>query len=114
VFSISFIDFEGKHPCSWIKLLIKVTCTLYNMDQAQFWARANRCDTSKKQSEQELLTKINYECPHNADVVYYIVKDGSHSWPSGNKHRRGGDEPSYAIDATQVIIDFFLSHKHHK
>jgi polyhydroxybutyrate depolymerase len=80
--------------------------------QAQFWAHTNRCDPdyTTRNFRNGALTAFAYDCPSQANVVYYVVNDGAHSWPGGNKSRRGGDEPSNAIDATRVIIDFFSKH----
>jgi polyhydroxybutyrate depolymerase len=80
--------------------------------QAQFWAQANRCglDYTTRDLRNGNLTVFTYDCPSHADVIYYVVNDGNHSWPGGKRGRKGADKPSNTIDATQVIIDFFLKH----
>ena len=56
------------------------------------------------------LTIEQYECPEGQDVIRYIVNNGSHAWPGGEKGTKLGDSPSSSLDATKVIFDFFMAH----
>jgi polyhydroxybutyrate depolymerase len=43
-------------------------------------------------------------------VELYLVKDDGHAWPGGQPGSRRGDAPTAALDATDVIWDFFVAH----
>ncbi len=68
----------------------------------------------QKYEEQIVSGKYTFrrwsECSGNADIESYLVDDGGHSWPGGLIPRQGADAPSTAIDATDVIWDFFVTH----
>jgi len=40
-------------------------------------------------------------------IVYYLTKDGGHSWPGGDQVRPGAALPSTVIDANDLIWAFF-------
>jgi polyhydroxybutyrate depolymerase len=40
-------------------------------------------------------------------VILYLTKDGGHSWPRSEKPRVGADDVSDAIDANELMLDFF-------
>jgi polyhydroxybutyrate depolymerase len=50
------------------------------------------------------------ECDGNSSAETYLLSDGGHSWPGGLKSRPRSDEPSRAINATDVIWEFFKKH----
>jgi len=76
--------------------------------QGQFWAKTNNCTPATvTQSTLPNVLISDYTCPENANVIHYIIQDNGHAWPSGNKGSRLGDTPSKAINATDVIWDFF-------
>lgn len=78
--------------------------------QGAFWASANGCDPAPKatQSTGGTLTIERYTCPAGREVIRYVVDDGGHAWPGGDKGSPRGDEPSASLDATEVIWDFFV------
>ena len=44
----------------------------------------------------------------NVPMAYYLTGDGGHSWPgSGYQPRRRADPPSEAIDANDLMLNFF-------
>ena len=43
-------------------------------------------------------------------MTLILVKDNGHAWPGGQPGTRQGDLPSTAINATDVIWDFFKAH----
>ncbi len=49
--------------------------------------------------------------PQNADVVFYIVANGGHSWPGGGSMPKAiVGHTTQDIDATRVMWDFFQLH----
>ncbi len=78
---------------------------------ATFWARANGCAEPPGQSVEGTVERRIYDgCADGAEVAFYVLRDGEHAWPGGEKWRPGSDEPSRAINATEVIWDFFARH----
>jgi polyhydroxybutyrate depolymerase len=77
--------------------------------QGFFWARADQCRLlpDKTTSADGLVTRWDFNCPAGTDVVRYLIADNGHAWPGGEQGSRRGDEPSQAINATDVIWDFF-------
>lgn len=75
--------------------------------QADFWSAANGC-TGKpdRVSSGTAWIMMDYHCPQGVDVQQIIIPDSGHSWPGGLKGSKMGDEPSQALNATDVIWDF--------
>lgn len=78
--------------------------------QAEFWAQANRCERDPEKSDGDRVLFRQYRCPTGKTVAMYLVKDNGHAWPGGRPGSRRGDEPSTALNATEVIWRFFRSH----
>lgn len=87
------------------------TPALPNLGQASFWAAANGCSATPRREERGTLIHWRHDCPAGLAVELYQVKDGGHAWPGGRKGSRVGDEPSAAMDATDVIWTFFKAHR---
>ncbi|MGA0557514.1 alpha/beta hydrolase family esterase [Larkinella sp. VNQ87] len=51
------------------------------------------------------------DCAPKSVIQAYLTKDGGHSWPGGQKARPQADEPSSAIQATDIIWDFFTRYQ---
>jgi len=50
-------------------------------------------------------------CSQGAEVVFYTIEDGGHTWPGGNPlPERITGKTSQEIDATQLMWEFFLRH----
>lgn len=74
----------------------------------QVMAKINECPTAPRASEEHPdYTYRQWSCQDDIIMESYITKDGGHSWPGGKKPRSGADEPSRAIDATELIFEFF-------
>jgi polyhydroxybutyrate depolymerase len=80
------------------------------VDQAAFWASANGCNAAPQTRDQGRYLIAQYDCPSPLGVAMYSVKDNGHAWPGGRKGTRRADTPSTAIDATDVIWEFFAAH----
>lgn len=76
------------------------------------WIRFNACNPTAaiNYDKNNLIYTLYNQC-EKSTIEYYITKDGGHSWPGGIKSRGGGDEVSTAINATDLIWEFF---KHYK
>ena len=77
------------------------------------WAKHNRCDTSPVELPASgKVSGIRYtNCAQNADVDFYTVHGGGHSWPGGKGlPRLIVGHTTQDIDATQVMWDFFQAH----
>jgi polyhydroxybutyrate depolymerase len=73
------------------------------------WSVANGCTSGPQllvDNEDYLLTEWE-NCANNVVIQYYLTKDGGHAWPGAVKSRPAADEPSSAIDANELIWDFF-------
>lgn len=74
----------------------------------QVWGALNRCDVSPLVGEN--YPDYSYQkwaCENGLHIEHYLTKDGGHSWPGGLIARPGADAPSNAIDATELIWEFF-------
>mgnify|MGYP000942051716 CR=1 FL=1 len=49
-------------------------------------------------------------CNNNVSIKYYLTKDGGHSWPGGKAGSVIGDPPSTAINANDLLWEFFQQH----
>jgi polyhydroxybutyrate depolymerase len=78
--------------------------------QLEFWSRANGCRGEPDQDDERGWTSWRSICPSGADVMLYLVKDNGHAWPGGEPGSSRGDTPSTALDATDIIWNFFAAH----
>ncbi len=77
------------------------------------WALLDGCDSFPQIIEDNqgyTLTEWS-NCENNIVIQYYLTKDGGHSWPGGEKIWALADEPSKAIDANEVIWNFFQQYE---
>jgi polyhydroxybutyrate depolymerase len=80
-------------------------------DAVAFWKVKNRCEGPPRREEKGEVTREEYAgCEGGAAVVAYTIKGGGHSWPGGVKGHAGGDEPSGALSASELMLRFFLEH----
>ena len=81
--------------------------------QGAFWAVANNCKPAPQVETfaNGGVTVARYTCPVGHEAMRYIVNDGGHSWPGGDKGSLRGDEPSMSMDATEEIWAFFSRQK---
>ncbi|MDP1890524.1 MAG: PHB depolymerase family esterase [Gemmatimonadaceae bacterium] len=81
-----------------------------NLDQGGYWARVNSCGSAPTLAERGLVLHWTYQCPAGRAVELYQLKDNGHAWPGGRPGSRRGDRPSTALDATEVMWNFFKAH----
>lgn len=73
------------------------------------WSGINQCNV-----QEEILVDNSFyrltrwsACNSSVAIECYLTKDGGHSWPGGLRPRPNADAPSAAINATDIIWDFF-------
>ncbi len=76
--------------------------------QFQYWADVNRCGRAAE-SDNRKWTHWRTACGRES-VEFYLIKDNGHAWPGGKAGSSRGDEPSDAMNATDVIWRFFANH----
>jgi polyhydroxybutyrate depolymerase len=95
----------GRSTRSWDGTPVKPA-----LHQAEFWSRANGCSAPLQRQETSRWIEWRDACTSPHDVTFYLLEDHGHAWPGGEKGSRRGDEPSTALDATDVIWTFFAAH----
>lgn len=83
---------------------------LPNLAQGTYWARAAGCRDTPTRSERGEIITTRWSCPRGIDVELHQLRDGSHEWPGGPRGRRGVENTSRSMDATEVIWAFFKTH----
>ncbi len=74
----------------------------------QVWAGYNACSTKQVLTDNGQYTLTQWSgCRNEVLMQLYVTADGGHSWPGGDKPREQADPPSTAINANDVIWDFF-------
>ena len=86
------------------------------------WAQRNGCDATPPSAPSVpgdavvTITKFTYDCPASAEVEFYSIENGGHAWP-GSEFSRAIEAAvgytTFAINATDLIWDFFRTHQLH-
>ena len=73
------------------------------------WSTHNDCTTDTyNQIQTTSFDHFIWEnCDSTQSIELYMTHDGGHSWPMGTKPRAAADEPSSAINANEVMWEFF-------
>lgn len=82
-------------------------------DFVEDYAQLNHCQLVPQAFLSEgNVTGVSYEgCDPGADVVFYTIADGGHTWPGGKPlPERITGKTSTELDATRLIWDFFVEH----
>jgi polyhydroxybutyrate depolymerase len=79
-------------------------------DTIDFWVKEDGCSVTANSKQPDVLMQNYGGCEGGTDVDYYIIQDGGHSWPGGDRISVILDKPSQALNASQVIWDFFKDH----
>jgi len=77
------------------------------------WAAHNGCDATPIDLPAEGdVSGIHYtNCDENADVIFYTIDEGGHTWPGGFPLPESLlGKTSKDIKATEVLWDFFVAH----
>jgi polyhydroxybutyrate depolymerase len=80
-------------------------------DWVAFWAEGNGCDPAAETiPPQGDASGVRYTgCDENAEVVFYTIDKGGHSWPGGFPIP-GVGKTSRDIDATEELWEFYQAH----
>lgn len=86
----------------------KVTDFTSVADTVSKWVRLNGCTTTPRRIVETTgaYCDVYSPCQDKAAVQLCVTETGGHSWPGGRKPR-GGEPPSRAISANDVMWDFF-------
>lgn len=77
------------------------------------WSQKNVCSIPN----QVVTTTAKYTlrkwsgCNNGTTIEYYLTKDGGHAWPGGLPGSVIGDTPSTAINANDLLWEFFQRYK---
>jgi polyhydroxybutyrate depolymerase len=77
------------------------------------WSSKNTCTTTA----QVVINNSSYKftrwtnCSNNTAIHYYLTQDGGHAWPGGLPGSGNGDTPSQAINANNLLWDFFKQYQ---
>jgi polyhydroxybutyrate depolymerase len=86
----------------------------YIPDFIKNYAASNKCAALPQviPSKGDDISGIQYsDCAQNADVIFYTIAGGGHSWPGGDPIPAWiVGRTSQSIDATRVIWEFFKNH----
>lgn len=80
-------------------------------ESIDFWVKADACNARPQESRaNDLDIKAYGDCRNGTAVIYYIIRNGGHSWPGGDRISRLLDPPSQAVNASAVMWQFFIAH----
>ncbi|MDQ6717953.1 MAG: hypothetical protein M3Z17_06355 [Gemmatimonadota bacterium] len=77
---------------------------------ARFWAMENGCSGFVSRVIAPTVTRTSFHSCTGADVAFYGISGGTHSWPGGKRDGADGQTPSQDLDASGTLIRFFLAH----
>jgi polyhydroxybutyrate depolymerase len=76
-----------------------------------FWRLHDGCrDAAVSERAGTVMRERYAPCASGSEVELITVEGGGHSWPGGARLARFLDEPSAALDASDVIWTFFARH----
>ncbi|HEY3859016.1 MAG TPA: PHB depolymerase family esterase [Gammaproteobacteria bacterium] len=79
-------------------------------DTIDFWVKQDGCGVTVHSQEPDVLMTNYGACQGGSEVSYFLIQDGGHSWPGGQRISRLLDPPSTALNATSEIWRFFAEH----
>lgn len=77
------------------------------------WSTRNTCTNPKQvvfSNDKYTVTKW-LSCTSNASIHYYLTNDGGHGWPGGLPGGPNSDTPSTAINANDLLWEFFQQYQ---
>jgi len=76
------------------------------------WSAIDSCDTPPVVIDKGTFQFTEWKDAAGRPAIdLYLTYDGGHSWPGGQKPREQADPPSTAINATDLIWDFFQRYR---
>ena len=71
------------------------------------WAEQNGCDGSADEDVSDEVIRRTFDCPDGADVEFYIIEGGGHSWPGSDFSKSIESivgHTTFDIDATELDL----------
>lgn len=83
--------------------------------QADYWAKANGCASPVEASDKSgQVVEIRWEkCASGKPVQFYRVANNGHAWPGGRAGRAEADQPTQAVNASEMMWRFFQANPKH-
>ena len=78
-------------------------------DVNAFWRKVDHCGPPDITTNAPVTTSTA-ACADNRSVVLITIEGGRHQWPGGTTFLERGDPTSPALNATQIIWQFFAAH----
>ncbi len=76
------------------------------------WVQLNGCQQPAKIERANQVAHSTWQpCRDRSAVELYVTQDGGHAWPGAQPGRSGGDTPSTAINANDLLWSFFQRHR---
>lgn len=79
-------------------------------DSIDFWVKQDGCSVTVHSQEPDVLMTNYGGCDAGSEVAYFLIQDGGHAWPGGQRIASLLDPPSKALNATAEIWRFFSTH----
>lgn len=80
----------------------------------RFWVENNHCHSEPRLEDlKDGVTRERYgPCEGNSEVILYRIDGGGHTWPGGYQYlpERVVGKTNRAINSTEEILEFFISH----
>ncbi|MCF3124434.1 polyhydroxybutyrate depolymerase [Streptomyces arenae] len=73
------------------------------------WQKRLSCEQAKADTLKNRIKRTTAKCRDGSDVVVYRLPEMGHSWPNGAGG--GMSDPTAGVNATDLIWDFFASHR---
>ncbi len=85
-------------------------------DQVKYWIKVNKCDEKPVKeilADGQVLKESYSSSITNKKVIYYVLPEGTHTWPGGSIGLKSAGIPvsKEICDTSQIIVDFFILNK---
>jgi len=82
-----------------------------DLDQAFYWAKANGCaaPVESRDSEGKAVDLRWEKCTSGRPVHFYRVANSGHAWPGGKAGRAEANQPTPAVNASEMMWRFFTA-----
>ncbi len=105
---------DGKGKLGDNPAILKQRKGLSIPQQVAGWAKRNGCGTPATETKvANDVTRFTYPCPNHADVVFYRVTGGGHTWPGSAFSKVIAGTVGYttfSINADELMWKFFTQH----
>jgi polyhydroxybutyrate depolymerase len=75
-----------------------------------FWASENGCSNPVTRRISANVTRTFFRRCTGADATLYTISGEGHAWPGGPRDGSDGAQPSTELNASSVLLQFFLGH----